>query len=82
MEKLKTKEESDIVIYSNGLVFCSVCCHQDFTIEEITLWVNLTNETGTVNGWEHSKRKNFKQGNTNPCQCNTMSNHKHYLFEC
>lgn len=70
----------DFEIYSNGIVFCSVC--SSLTPEDTIKRVNIENPTGLNADWKLSAR-NFDSGESNPCPCNiSPDTHKHYLFEC
>lgn len=67
-------------LYAKGLCYCSVCTELQ-TPEEVEQWVNANNPTGTKYKWKISK-DNFKDGKSNPCQCEQKSTHKHYLLVC
>jgi hypothetical protein len=72
---------SDLEVYSNGIVHCSVCT----TIKgrrELVRRVNAVNPTGTRHKWAISKDKTFRTGQPNPCQCDNDPARQHYLMEC
>jgi hypothetical protein len=71
----------DVEIYASGACYCSVCTSLA-DINEIIKKVNKLNPTGLKLGWELSKEKTFRQGQSNPCQCEKHPNRKHYLFNC
>jgi len=71
----------DVIIYTQGIIFCSVCAKKGLTIQEITDKVNELNPTGIGSKWQLSKEK-FKGGEENPAQCNKYPDRLHYLFNC
>lgn len=72
---------SELIIYSNGIIFCSVCTDIK-DVEEITKEVNRQNPTGLEHGWRLAEEK-FIGGEDNPCVCGVFpETHKHYLFCC
>ena len=74
------QEIKDFEIYSNGLVFCSVC--SSLTQEETIRRVNVENTTGINSNCKILEEK-FNSGEPNPCACNLYpKTHNHYLFSC
>lgn len=75
-------QEQELIVYSNGLVCCSVCTN----IESIAMIENLTNlqnPTGIGSRWKVSDAIAFDSGEPNPCPCNDKpETHKHYLLVC
>lgn len=72
----------ELVIYSNGVVHCSVCTNvkDKKRVEEL---VNQKNPTGISSHWKISENKTFATGESNPCRCDTKpETHVHYLMEC
>lgn len=69
-----------IQIYSNGLIYCSVCAPSDFSREEVERQVNLENPSG-VTPWRIDK-ENFSDGKTNPSPCEKDKGRTHYLMSC
>lgn len=72
----------DIQLYSVGIVTCSACVPKDMSIEDIEKGVNTQLPTGISSRWAISKDKTFRQGKSNPCECDQDSNKKHYLLNC
>ena len=71
----------DYEAYSVGIVCASVC--SSLSSEETKLKLNVENPTGLKQGWDFSKDKTFKSGQSNPCPCeDNPKTHKHYLFNC
>jgi len=70
----------NVVIYSVGLVFCSVCTDLKDTAE-IERRVNNRNPSGTHSGWKIAK-EDFRTGESNPCRCNKDKGRWHYLLSC
>lgn len=72
----------DCNIYSNGLVYCSVCVPKDWTHKQIERAVNALNSTGIESEWKISSDPTFYTGGPNPKQCEQDSERIHYLMEC
>jgi hypothetical protein len=73
----------DVIIYSTGIVACSVCADNSLSIKKITRIVNDMNPTYISSKWKLSKDKTFKNGEPNPCVCEqNPDTRKHYLFNC
>jgi hypothetical protein len=68
-----------VIIYSNGLVHCSVCAPIDMDREAVTDAVNAQHPTG-VTPW-HISDEPFADGSPNPSPCNSGPG-LHYLFVC
>lgn len=73
---------SEVMIYSDGLVYCSVCAPKDMPIEEVTTEVNRQQPTGIASQWHLSEDKTFRDGLPNPTPCEVESSRIHYLFNC
>ncbi len=73
---------SPILIYSSGLVYCSICAPTRFTAEMIVEEVNTIHPTGLGHGWTISKDPTFASGQPNPCECNDGTDRRHWLMEC
>jgi len=72
-----------VIVYSSGIVSCSVCVDGKMSIKEIENEVNMVNPTGIGSKWKISKDKTFSDGeHTNPCTCDKYKNRKHYLLNC
>lgn len=72
----------DIVIYSDGIVHCSVCAPNAMTPEEVAQAVNKRNPTGISSTWKVSEEP-FAGGESNPAPCSHGSDARaHYLMEC
>lgn len=72
---------SQIYIYANGLVCCSVCAPADMAIEEVTQLVNEQNPTG-IHPWHLSADVTFANGEPMPKPCELNGQRVHYLFNC
>lgn len=73
----------DVIVYSNGIVCCSVCVSKKLSREEIEQEVELCNPAGTLNGWKISEDKTFNSGQENGCDCEDHSEtRRHYLLDC
>lgn len=71
-----------IIVYSKGLVHCSVCAPKDMPREEIVAETNSLNPTGIKHQWYISD-KAFATGETNPCPCDSEPDSRlHYLMVC
>lgn len=75
-----TKEQ--IVIYSWGLIHCSVCAPTEMSLEEVLTLVNAKNPTGTSYGWGLDAKGEFADGTPNPCICEHDPERRHYLLTC
>lgn len=73
---------TQVQIYSDGLVYCSVCAPKDMPIEEVTTEVNRQQPTGIASQWRLSEDKTFRGGEPNPCPCEADDTRIHYLFDC
>lgn len=71
----------NLIVYSNGLVHCSVCADNNLSKEEVERLVNARNCAGTQNGWKIDTEK-FADGGDNPHQCEKDENRLHYLMVC
>ena len=80
--KNKTWGLSDVFVYSNGLIFCSVCAPTDMSETEMERITNIINPSG-VNLWKISE-ENFSDGIKNPHKCEKYPNEDrlHYLMNC
>lgn len=74
--------KEDIMIYSNGILACSVCVPKKLSKRVIERAVNELNPTMTSTRWKISKDKTFRTGESNPCKCNEEPGRLHYLMEC
>ena len=74
-------KKQKIIIYSNGLIHCSVCVDARLSKEEVEAGVNLENPSGTMHGWVIDKNK-FADGGKNPRLCEKDRTRKHYLMVC
>lgn len=73
---------NEVMIYSDGLLYCSVCAPKDMPIEAVTNEVNRQQPTGITSQWQLSKDETFKNGEPNPCPCEKDNTRLHYLFNC
>lgn len=71
-----------VMVYTEGLVFCSVCAPKDMPIEQVTKEVNRISPTMIKSDWRLSTDVTFKDGRSNPCVCEVDSARQHYLFNC
>lgn len=70
-----------VIVYRFGLCYCSVCVPKDMTIAEVEAGADRAHPTGLDHGWKKAD-KDFRTGETNPCDCNHGSGRLHYLLEC
>lgn len=84
MKKEEKKEYglSNVFVYANGLISCSVCAPEDMSCEEVERITNLSNPSG-VAPWRISPEK-FRGGAENPHKCEKYPEEKrlHYLLNC
>ena len=73
---ITAEEDEAFVVYSEGLLFASVCSNlpQEEVESRMRRRIN-----GTTGGWNLSD-ENFSGGESNPCQCTDHEDRKHYLF--
>lgn len=91
MDKVKAWEEQikrdreaareQLVVYSQGLCYCSACASKELTREEVEALVNRLNPSGTSHAWEISEEP-FASGAPNPSPCNDGPGRLHYLLVC
>lgn len=75
--------DSRVMVYSSGLVACSVCAPIDLPIAQVEQTVNLINPTGIESQWRASSDPTFAQGGEQPGACEQMPESRiHYLMEC
>ena len=80
---LQYKPKSAVVIYTSGLVHCSVCVEKDLSREEIERQVNAMNPTGLSHGWKVDDAPAFSEGSANPHPCeDEPATRLHYLMVC
>jgi hypothetical protein len=74
---------SEIEIYSQGPVACSVCAPKEMERGEVERLVNLENPTGIESRWHISDDTHFASGHSHPGPCpdNTLTR-THYLLTC
>ena len=83
MKKEIETEYEGVIIYSSGIMSCSVCADNKLSNKEITKKVNDILPTTISSKWKLSKDKIFQGGQTNPCPCEkNQETRKHYLFNC
>ena len=74
---------ADVIVYSEGVIACSVCVPKEMTTEEIERIVNIEHPTQVSSDWKISKDTHFAcELLTNPCICDDDSERKHYLLNC
>ena len=73
---------TDLLIYSNGFVHCSICVPEGMSVTEIESEVNLQNPSGTMNGWKVDAAPTFRGGAANPHPCERSPSRLHYLMVC
>lgn len=74
-------EVEEVIVYSTGLCYCSVCAPKHLPVVNVETAVDLSNPTGLDHGWRKSP-EDFINGASNPCQCETDPNRLHYLLVC
>lgn len=76
-ERVEEESGDSFVIYSEGLLFASVC--SSLKKEEVERRMARI-PCGTTNGWTLSS-KDFNNGSPNGCPCDQKpTTHHHYLF--
>jgi hypothetical protein len=73
------EDSKDVVVYSQGLFYSSVCVPKNITPEDIVAGMF---PAGTSRGWKVSEDPTFRQGKPNPCPCNQDPERLHYLMDC
>lgn len=81
-EQLLTAQDGAVMVYSSGLVACSVCAPSRLTIDEVEAAVNRVNPTGIESQWRVSSDPTFAGGGEQPGPCEQSSGNIHYLMEC
>ena len=73
---------SDLFVYANGLVYCSVCCPKEMPQMDVERFTNTNNPSG-VNSWT-VVNNDFDDGSKNPHQCEKYPKEQrlHYLLSC
>lgn len=71
-----------VMIYSEGLIFLSVCVAKDMPLEEVEADVNRLRPTGISSPWKISDEKKFANGQSHPLPCDQDDSHVHYLLNC
>lgn len=83
MDAEAVKPSESVVVYSNGIVHCSVCVPKEMSREEIERLVNLENPSGTMDGWQIDEAPTFAAGSPNPGPCDKFPAERlHYLMVC
>ena len=73
---------ADVVIYTQGLVYASVCASKSLSRELVEEEVNRKSPIGEDFWWAISKG-NFKGGEPNPCDCPKSPRYRrHWLLNC
>lgn len=72
---------TEIHVYSEGLVVCSVCTSLTDPAE-VAQKLNALSHPGTRSGWSVSSDPTFRDGNPNPCPCDMDPARLHFLMEC
>ena len=79
---LKLSTASPVMVYSFGLCYASVCAPKDMEGEKVAEEADYVHPTGLDHGWSVSDDKNFRSGETNPCECNHEADRRHWLLSC
>lgn len=74
---------TDVFVYSSGLVHCSACAPDDMPRIKVEELVNLHNPSG-VTPWRISEDKEFAGGGEMPGKCDKYPTESrlHYLLSC
>lgn len=72
----------NVVVYTQGLVYASVCAPADMSIGDLLHEVNMVSPTGLERGWQLSPEEKFRSGEPNPCVCELDSMKVHRLLSC
>lgn len=82
-QQLVVDLQEKVIPYNVGMLSASVCADNSLSPEEVEAEFNRISPSGTTHGWKLSEESHFRQGNTNPCQCNQFPESRtHYLFVC
>lgn len=73
---------ASVLVYSTGLICCSVCAPGDMDSEAVAAAVNREHPAGTEGGWSVSEDQTFRTGQPNPCTCEDEPSRRHWLMEC
>lgn len=73
------QETEDVVIYSSGLCYCSVCADANIELSQLTESVNRQHPTGIKSDWELAE-ESFSTGEPNPCECPDDESRIHILI--
>ena len=79
---METTTNQDVIVYTSGLCFCSVCAPSGMPLDDVLQVANIQNPTGLAHGWSLDAAPTFKGGEPNPCTCNRDASRKHYLLSC
>lgn len=79
---MENKPLEEVVIYSQGIVACSVCAPISMPVAEVEAQVNEMSPIGPTLQWHVSPDKTFLTGEPNPFPCPDNSNRLHYLLVC
>lgn len=74
---------SEVVVYSQGFIACSVCAPAVLTREQVAAAVNVVNPTGVSSEWKVSSDTAFATGHPMPKPCEQEPEaRRHWLLEC
>ena len=80
---MKKFYDTDLFVYSNGLIFNSVCVPENMPLKKIEQLTNKNNPSGVMD-WKISEDKEFIDGTPMPNKCDKYPQEKrlHYLLNC
>lgn len=72
----------DVVIYTVGFCYCSVCAQKDVPIDKVVARTNVLHPTGLSHGWELDEKGEVADETPMPSPCNQDKDRTHYLLSC
>lgn len=75
---------TEVLVYSNGIVCCSVCAPATMSPTEVASEVNRMHPTGIQSEWALSSDPTFADGKLkNGCPCDSYpEERRHWLLNC
>lgn len=75
--------DRSVIVYSTGIVSCSVCAPADMPPAEVAAEVNMTQPTGISSDWKISEEATFASGDPHPSPCDKYPEQRtHRLLYC
>ena len=73
---------AEVIVYSIGPVTASACAPKSLLPVEVEAAVNALEPTGIESMWMIAADENFRNGQSNPCQCEQADERQHWLLHC